>query len=376
MAKVGTRKRGTSWQYYFEGAKIDGKRKQVVKSGFATKKEAYEAGVKALAKYSEGDAFTASNISVNDYMDEWIRLHLEVNLTPGTQRNYTKIVDSIIRPRFGKMYLRSLNPTMLQEMLNELHGSGLSKSYIHNVKAVMKSSLDYAVRPLGYIKENPMQYVRIPKNARKPKEKMILSEEQAHTIMERFRRTPFYLALMIGYHTGLRVSECYGLTWDSIDLDSSRLTVDKQLSWIEGKWVFAKLKTDSSYRTIMFGKTLRKLLADAKRRQAEDRLACGEHYMDTMNLVNAKRGGGFYTPNSMNYATRIVRNELGIKGFSYHALRHTHATLLIENGANIKSVSKRLGHSDIKTTLQVYTHATDAMEQETMAIFESLDSTK
>lgn len=119
MAKVGTRKRGTSWQYYFEGAKIDGKRKQVVKSGFATKKEAYEAGVKALAKYSEGDAFTASNISVNDYMDEWTRLHLEVNLTPGTQRNYTKIVDSIIRPRFGKMYLRSLNPTMLQEMLND-----------------------------------------------------------------------------------------------------------------------------------------------------------------------------------------------------------------------------------------------------------------
>lgn len=376
MAKVGTRKRGTSWQYYFEGAKVDGKRKQVVKSGFQTKKEAYEAGVKAFNQYVEGDSFTASNISVNDYLDEWIRLHLELNFTQGTQRNYVKIVDSVIRPRFGKMYLRSLNPTMLQEMLNELHSSGLSKSYIHNVKAVMKSSLDYAVRPLGYIKENPMQYVRIPKNARKPKEKMILSEEQVNAIMERFRGTPFYLALMIGYHTGLRVSECYGLTWDSVDLDSNRLTVDKQLSWVDGKWVFAKLKTDSSYRTIMFGKTLRRVLSEAKRRQAEDRLACGEHYKDTMNLVNAKQCGGFYTPNSMNYATRIIHGELGIEGFSYHALRHTHATLLIENGANVKSVSKRLGHSDIKTTLQVYTHATDAMEKETISIFEGLDSTK
>lgn len=374
MAKVGTRKRGSSWQYYFEGAKVNGKRKQVVKSGFPTKKEAYEAGVRAFNRFTEGDTWIANNISVSDYMDEWVRLHVEMNLTPGTQRNYLKIIESIVKPRIGNMLVRSLTPSMLQDILNDLHKEGKSKSYINNIRVILKGSLEYAVRPLGYLKENPMQYVRIPRNARKPKEKVILSEEDFQRIADRFEGTGFYLAFMIGFYTGVRVSECYGLTWDCVDLTSNRLEVVKQLSEIDGKWQFAPLKTESSYRSVLFGPKLRKALLDAKKRQAEDRLVYGEYYKDTMNLVNAKREGGFYTPNSMNYAVRVIHRELGMRDFSYHALRHTHATLLIQNGANIKSVSKRLGHSDIKTTLQIYTHATDAMEQETVAIFENLDS--
>lgn len=235
MAKVGTRKRGASWQYYFEGAKVNGKRKQIVKSGFATKKEAYEAGMKAFNNFIEGKGFVANSISFSDYLDEWIRLYLEPNLAPGTQKNYLKIVESIIRPKLGSMYLKSLQAGMLQEMMNDLHVAGKSKSYIHNIKSVLNSSLEYAVRPLGYIEQNPMQYVKIPKNARKPKEKVVLSKEQLQRILDRFAETPFYLAMMIGYHTGLRVSECYGLTWDCVDFKENKIDVNKQLAYIEGK---------------------------------------------------------------------------------------------------------------------------------------------
>lgn len=376
MARVGTRKRGASWQYYFEGAKVNGKRKQIVKSGFNSSKEAYDAGVKAYAEYHEGTLFEASTISVNDYMDEWLKIYAEVNLTPGTINNYKKIIDRYVRTNFGNMPLKSLKPAILQELLNRLKAEGKSKSYINTIRVVLRGSLEYAVRPLGYLKENPMQYVKNPRGTKRPKQRRVMTANEMRVLLKRFEGTPFHLPIMIGYHAGLRVSECYGLTWDAVDFNTNTLTINKQISYVDDEWVFAELKTASSYRTILFGDTLRKELLAAKKYQAEDRLRCGQHYKDTRNLVNAKQGGGFYTPNSFNYAVRVVHKELGLKDFSYHALRHTHATLLIENGANIKNVSARLGHSSISTTMDVYAHDTSKMEQQTVDIFENVDSVK
>lgn len=88
--------------------------------------------------------------------------------------------------------------------------------------------------------------------------------------------------------------------------------------------------------------------------------------------MNAKRGGEFYTPNSFVYASRVIRFKLGYANFDFHSLRHTHATMLIEAGADIKDVSLRLGHANVETTLQTYTHGTEKMSMRTVDIFERL----
>lgn len=88
-------------------------------------------------------------------------------------------------------------------------------------------------------------------------------------------------------------------------------------------------------------------------------------------MVCTKENGTMVTPDSFKYASKVINFELGIE-FNFHSLRHTHATLLIESGANIKSVQARLGHSSIKTTLDTYTHATIKMAEDSVELFENL----
>ena len=100
MAKVGTRKRGDKWQYYFEGASIGEKRRQIVKSGFPSQKKAYEAGIKAMLEYENGgSSVDPKNISVDDYFDEWIKLYVDPNLKKSTKKCYVNLINKQIRPR-------------------------------------------------------------------------------------------------------------------------------------------------------------------------------------------------------------------------------------------------------------------------------------
>lgn len=372
MAKVGTRKRGDRWQYYFEGAKVDGKRKQVVKSGFRTKKEAYEAGVRALAEYDGTSASKHPEMSVNEYLDEWMRLYVDTNLKLSTKKNYTNTLNKNVRPSIGGYKLTSVTPAMVQGVLNDLQMAGKSASYITLVRVVMRSAFSYAVRPMGYINENPVTHTKTPKGSVKPRTRRVITREEIARILDRFEGTGFKLPILIGYNAGLRISETYGLTWDDIDFETGSITVEKQLRQYKKRWYFSEPKNEASIRTVLIGKTLTDALREEYNRQQREREELGEYYQDTRNLVNAKAGGGFYTPNSFAYASRIIRFELGISDFDFHSLRHTHATMLIEAGANIKDVSVRLGHSRVETTLQTYTHQTASMAEETVNLFERL----
>lgn len=373
MAKVGTRKRGDKWQYYFEGASIGGKRRQIVKSGFPSQKKAYEAGIKAMLEYENGgSSVDPKNISVDDYFNEWIKLYVDPNLKKSTKKCYVNLINKQIRPRIGKYKLNSITPAIIQEVLNDLYKEDKSASYIKLVRVVMRAAFEYAVRPMMYIKTNPVIYAKTPKGSRKVKRREIVSKENINRILGRFEGTGFYLPIMIAYHSGLRIGEVYGLTWDNIDFDRNIIYVRKQLKQYHNEFYFSDLKNTSSRRDVIVTDKLIKALKEEYETQQLERELLGKQYQDSWNLVNAKRGGGFYSPNSFAYANRVIKKDLGIDNFNFHSLRHTHATMLIEAGANIKDVSLRLGHSNIETTLQIYTHRTNEMALQTVNIFERL----
>ncbi len=402
------RKRGDKWYYSFEAASVGGKRKRIERVGGKTKKEAEAALRKALLEFeNSGLHFQPKEISVADYMGYWLKNYAEINCKYNTINFYNRFITKHIVPALGTYKLKSLTPSVLQEFINNKFLSGFSKHTIKNLFSILFSSLKYAVFPCNFIKASPMEYVKVPKIELKKSEinRKIISIEDFEKITKRFNESsPFYIPLMIGFYTGCRIGEVMGLTWEDIDLDKGFIDINKIIYKREDKktpvWCFGTTKTPGSVRKIKIGKTLVEVLKKWKSQQKLNEEKYLEYYInqyvriestkkeniqiihsfdshidtqiyDLVKMVCTKENGTMVTPDSFKYASKVINFELGIE-FNFHSLRHTHATLLIESGANIKSVQARLGHSSIKTTLDTYTHATIKMSENSVEIFENL----
>ena len=416
-----------NWEYRFEAAKIDGKRKHISKAGFRTKKEAEVAGTKALAEYNNaGLKFEPTEISVSDYLDYWLNNYCKMNIADSTMVAYKNIIKNHIKPRIGHYKLKAVNTLILQEMVNDIYvKQGFTKSFMKNIMKVMKGSFKYAKVTAKLIPINPAEDVSLPNMSpdAEAEEIIILTKDNVNTILDRFKKAPAtYYAILTAYYTGLRVSEVYGLTWDCIDFENKKLTVNKIAKKIEKegkvsekgvkrgirgksttKWYLGACKTTSSYRTIDIGDTLLNALKEYKAWQEKNEEEYGElylkHYlkpettetnrkvqriipMQQMDFeipleqtlpVFIKENGEFRGSDTIKYASKIINYELGIN-FNFHALRHTHATMLIEAGVPVKAVSDRLGHGNVRTTLETYVHTTEKMKTEAVDKFETLGS--
>lgn len=373
-----TYKRGDKWYFYFNTSKVDGKYKKICRVGGKTKAEAERALRKAILEYENtGNSNVESNMSVSDYFEYWYENYVMINCKYNTQQSYRIIIDRHIKPSLGDFKLKALSPETLQKFINQKLINGFSKSSISNFYGVLSGALKSAVYPYKYIKDNPMQYIKIPRDD-KPKEDKedlkVISLDDFNKIITRFPLgSSFYIPLQIAFHTGLRASEVCGLTWDCIDLDNATLKVDKILIG-KGKGIFefGTPKTVSSNRTVSIGQTLLSILKKNKIYQSENKLRYGKYYKDS-DFVCTKENGENITTDSLKYLSRVVNYELSIN-FNFHSLRHTHATMLLEAGANIKDIQKRLGHSKIATTMDTYSHVTEKMKNDTVNIFESLVS--
>lgn len=402
--KGGTRKRGKSWSYYFDAAPIGGKRQKIEKGGFRTKKEAETALAKAIAEYdNSGQVFKPAEISVSDYLDFWYKQYCIPNLSENTLLDYKSKLDNHLKPSLGIYRLHSLQAATIQDYINDLKLEGYAKSSIKGLLSILSVALGYAVEPMHYIKDNPCQRVKIGAVARQPRQRIVLSDEDFSRITKRFPAdSRFYIPIMIGWNCGLRISECLGLTWDQIDFENRTLSVEHQIvRRSTGKrtiWALRDPKYNSK-RKIKFGESLYKILKAEKKRQQENELMYGEYFtiqyladfVDEkgairQHIVSGPKGqlngihrfspvciaenGEMTTTDSFKYCARVIHHELGI-AFDYHSLRHTHATRLIEAGANVKAVQERLGHKNIVTTMNVYVHNTDAMSQDAVDLFET-----
>lgn len=392
----GLRKRGETWYYYFDIASENGKRKKIERKGGKTKSEAKKALIKALYEYEMHDVKSSTNLSLSQYLDSWYKNYVELNCKYSTISGYKIMIQKHIKPTLGFYKLSELSPSEIQEFINQKYIYGLSRKYIKNILSVLNSALKMAVYPYKLISENPASYVKIPKNQNSIShtQRKILTPDEINLILKRFPQgSSFYIPIQIAYHTGVRIGECCALTWEDIDLENKTINITKSLSrQYNHDWYFGSTKTPSSIRTIPIGDTLIKILIKHKKWQSENKinlnLSYPHYYQEQnnriysvknipnyfpidkeINFICTTKEGTLVTPESFRYCSRIINFELMIE-FSFHALRHTHATRLIENGAKMKDVQVRLGHSKLSTTMDIYTHATDTMSVETVNIFE------
>ena len=353
----------------------DGSRKKVEKVGGDTRPEAEAALRKVLSDIDEtGQYFLGTDTRVKQYLDFWMEEYVKLNLKYNTYENYRFTIKNHINGYLGKKKLTDLSPALLQNFINAEFKKGYSKKTMTITHSVLKNALNMAVYPWGLIKQNPMLYVKIPKYEARPTTKkdlkIISLEDFDHMLEITPEGHPFYIPLNIGFYTGMRVGEVCGLTWDDVDFSNGTITVEKQMVKNDGAWVYGTPKTSSSNRTIFIGQTLLAILKKHKKQQLENRMKYGKLYIDP-NAVCTKEDGELVTPSVVKWNTRRISNALSLS-FNFHSLRHTHATLLLENGAKMKEISERLGHSRISITMDTYSHVTDKMRNETVDIMENL----
>lgn len=401
----GVRKRGKSWSYYFDTAKINGERNKIEKGGFRTQKEAIAARTAAIAEYNNsGRIFSPSDMSVSDYLDYWLENAIKKNIDHGYSYNtYTDYESKIrlhLKPAFGIYKLSSFQyaPDKVQEWVDNMKLNGYSKSMVKNTLTCLSGAMNYAILPLKYIQANPCVPVKVGKMPvdRHAKEysEYVCPKEEFERILERFPegKSNFYLSLITPYCIGTRISETFAIDlYDDVDFENHTVTINNQFLKMNRTWFLKPPKYDS-YRTIKMGVTLEKALKQAIKQRKINQIKYGPDYLKTYLMPDSsivqmrseipfpykeihplcvKENGELLTPESFKYCSRVIHHELGNPLFHSHCLRHTHGTILAENGVNPKTVMERLGHKDISTTLQTYTFNTDIMQTDAVTIFEN-----
>lgn len=383
MAQGSLRKRGNSWYYRFDAATKDGQRQQIEQYGGKTKLEAEKKLRRAIQDYeTSGRFFKATSMSAHDYFNYWFDQYVMKELKYNTQLNYRNIIDKYIEPSIGKFRLQAITPAAIQHLVDNLPTDKLAKHTVEIIVTVIKKAFKMAVFPYQYIKEDPALYIMMPRYAEDSEELYRKSREHLKIItMSQFEQivsltppfSPFYMPLMISFNTGMRRGEVAGLEWDAVDFDERRILVKQQMIQHEkGRWELATPKTKKSYRSIEIGDQLVRILREQRHRQSENRLKYGKYYTDT-NFVCTHENGKPCTPNSIKYEADKISKEVSFP-FNFHSLRHTHATILLENGADYKQIQARLGHSRIATTMDTYAHATREKQRETANIFDNIFS--
>lgn len=396
MGQVTTRKRGKTWEYRFETASIGGKRTQSSKGGFLTKKEALDAGILAKSEYDKtGTAFKPSEKSYSDYLDEWIESYGKLELSPNTIISYKKKIKHI-KPDLGRNKLNALSHEQLQKFLQKKFDEGFSRNTISIMKSIINNSLNYAVFPLKYLNTNPASSLKmpsknaIPKTPTRTKIRYVIPKEKLDLIFARFPEgTTAHIPICLGYYCGLRHGEAFAIDINNdIDFEKGIFHLKHQLQLINGFWTLINPKYNS-IRDIDLNQIMLDLLRREKDRQENNKKKYGEYYKQlkvnnkgqlnyeegkNIQLATMRENGEFLSPRIIQHVGRVVHYEKGLeyKEFDFHSLRHTHTTILLSNGADIKYVQKRLGHKNIKVTLDIYYQLTDDIREKNKKFIEML----
>lgn len=406
------KKKSPNWEYSFEIASIDKKRKRISKAGFSTKAEANKAGVIALSQYEQGGGtIQPSEMSCHDFWNIWLDNYVKIYCKETTYHNYQKKIRLYLDPYMGYYRLSTITPQICSETLNTLFNMGLSRNTLLVIKGILTSSFRYAVTPMCYLMHSPMVDIKLPGKRATPekpqnnKPHIYIKKEEFQKIIERFPEgTTAHLPLMLGYYCGLRLGEVFGLLWQDIDFKKKTLRVERQVQNLSARvWSFKEPKYDS-YRTITINQILCDLLKRTLQKQQQEKEKYFEYYKriyvenrnrkeehdivsgiisetngELIQPIMRRENGEYLTPDILKHATRVItgkfkegKDPVLCENFDFHSLRHTHATILVEQGVPLAYIKQRLGHINLDIT-QIYTdHVSEDMEKNANAIITKL----
>jgi integrase len=314
---------------------------------------------KIRTQIENGLTLTGAQTSVAVFLKEWLTSN-ETSVRPKTSDQYKKIVRLHISPDLGMIKLKDLNPRQIQALYSKKMEGGMSARSVVLIHAVLRRSLDQAVK-LGMIGINPALAVNRPKFKRK--EMKTLSDSQVRILLSFVEGSHFEVLIWLAVTTGLRQGELLGLMWSDLDWSGRQLRIQRQLQRLRGGLVFNEPKTAAGRRVIALGITTIEKLRKHQNLQFLERKVVGESWKENDMIFPSSIGTPMDPSNLYHNFKRLLR-KTELPDIRFHDLRHTAATLMLQEGVHPKVVQERLGHSDISLTLNTYSHVLPGMQEE------------
>lgn len=355
------RKRGN--KYYFTiWVRENGKTIKHEYAGGSSKSEAEKRFRQYMAETDRtGKYFEPSSMLFKDYLQEWINKYASVYLKPNTVDLYESVIQNHITTQFGLYKLMDITTAELQDWLIGLLNQ-YSRSTVKSIMSCLRSSLRWAVANRRYLLMNPMDNVKLPPCRMATNKPKLFTPDDIHRIFEKFSYgNKIHIVCVLSYYTGMRLGECLALTWNHINLEERTIHVAGTIYDKNNSPIITSTKTVSSERIISFGAKLYNELKKQKIWQFKNSLQYGSLYKKN-DFVCTTEKGRMITSNTMRYFGVWCHEKLGYG--SFHSFRHTHASMLLEHGLPLDYVSKRLGHSSIYTTANIYDTITDNREKD------------
>jgi integrase len=298
-------------------------------------------------------------MTMNELIDKRLAVKRQ-SVEPSTMINYEWVARKYVRPALGTHKVEALRAMDLDLLHSELSGRGLSARIVRICHTVLRQSLDQA-RRWGFIAHNPAIDASPPPQRRD--EVIPPSVEQVLRILDAAHDEDpdFGTYLWLKSATGCRRGEVCAVRWSDIDLDRAELAVRRSVVQLGQKLREKDTKTHQSRRIALDPATVA-LLRQHRLRQRELMLALGVRLADDALLFGSPEGRP-WRPDVVTNSFGRLRTTLDLEHVRLHDLRHFVASVLIDGGIPISTVSNRLGHSQISTTLNLYTHALPATDQ-------------
>ncbi len=335
-----------------------GKRIRHTKEGFKTKKEA-----RAYATIKENELLnnispTSNKILLKDFITNWYQNHiLRSDLSLNTIASYRNKIEFHIIPNLGYMQLNKVQAIDIQDFYYSLIKKNLKPNTAKMVIMILKKCLNYA-KKMNLVNNISfdIEYIKFKKD----KKLKVWNEEQLLYFLNEIKESNLYLPVALAAFTGMRIGELCGLRFCNIDLNKSIIQVCEQTvdDKINRNIVHTSiLKTSKSNRSITIPDFLKNII---------------EENRTSSEFVIVDRKGKMYSPKNLSMIFSRKRKEYNLPQITFHDLRHTHATILLMHGENIKVISERLGHESINITLDTYSHVLPSMEQHTSLLLENI----
>ena len=281
-------------------------------------------------------------------------------LRPKSFVSYKQLTEQHLVPTIGKIELAKLTPQDVQELLNEIVKKGLSARTAQYVRAVLRRALNQALK-WGLVARNVAALVDPPRIVRH--EVQPFAVEEIKELLGLFEQNRLGALYLLALTHGLRQGEALGLRWEDVDLKKKELRVRQTLQWVDGEWQFVEPKTKQSRRGFALTEQIVKALRKHRKVQLEERLLAGGDWKEYGLVFTTRSGKPLDGVNvTRDFKRLLKRGKLPMRRF--HDLRHTTASLLLYQKVHPRVVMDLLGHSEIRVTMDLYSHVAPVLQRE------------